>query len=606
MEKLYNLLRIIIFTCIFVSLKYLYNMMFINNVLVFKFIEMIMFFILSFSFAFLSDYKKNIFREKIEINFYCALIFTAGCFVLSVIKSVFHTNQVLVIVLNFIEFVFLGGLPLIRDYFFYTKIQDREYILDYAYIIAFFALKLVFNLLLTLIHNLELSERINMVFVLIFPLMIFLMRPMIFSILIRGFVDYDGNEYPVFNRFKVGKSRDSDIVIDEDNPEKSTIFTITAKDKWIIVPSVELNVENRGITSKYDIEDAQTIKYKNNYFTVSHNRGNIVKRFFLVFLFFIPVFLLNAERNDFSFSKKNDITVENIDYLNYPLVNVYMNINNGMDNGGSYDPEKFLVIDSDRTGIIKKIAANDSPVDVVFILDVTGSMFDTFYLFKDNFRKFINNIRNKRRTVRSGVITFMDNIADIKVYGLTENTESLFGQLNRISPDIKEFNSDFNDNPYDAIFKLSEMKFDRDSQKIVILITASPPHVKGDKADHGRDFTSKTTEDVRQYLNSSSYLFYVVSYERYAEYKTIINSNPYKIYDLEFDDFSGILQKLENVIKNQIKLTYLSSQSKDFFEKGVVSKIQVYKDEDAVKAKKIFNALSIRKTAFFESVFGSF
>jgi hypothetical protein len=409
----------------------------------------------------------------------------------------------------------------------------------------------------------------------------------------------------VFNKFKVGRTKDSDIFIDDAGEEK-TVFTVMTKNKWMIIPSVELDIENRSVMSKYEVEDSQTVKYKNNYFTITHGKGNILKRFFIVFIFILTVAGLNAKSGDLSFSKKNDIIIENVDYMNYPLINVYMTINYGTENTGYYDKEKFLAIDSDRIGMIKTIESNESPVDIVFIIDVTGSMFDTYYMLKDNFRKFVGDIRYKRKSVRTGVITFTDNIGEIKVYELTSDTEKIMSRLNSIVPDTKEFNSDFKENPYDAIFKLKDMNFDGNAQKVVILITDAPPHIKGDRADHGRDFTSKTTEDVRQFLNSSSYLFYVVSFERYQEYKTVINSNPYKLYDLEFEDFSSIFLKLENVIKNQVKLTYLTTRGKDQFERGITQKIQIFKDEDALKAKKNFDAINIKKTAFFESIFDTF
>jgi len=595
----------LLFTAVFAGLKYLSDLIFINNIIIFKAYEILILFIFGFLFCFLTDFSNIKFRDKVEVCTKIALIFTVSVFIISIFKSIFDTNYILIAILNFIIFALLGGLSYIRDRFFLDISNDRNDLLNFIYIGYFVFMKLVFNLLNVLFFSKTDVQNINIIFVCIFGFLLFVIRPLVNTIFLKGYIEHDGTEFPVFEKFKVGKTKNADVIIEDDVSHKNTFFIVSTGKEWHVNPGPDVKVDNKQIVKKVVIDSGETVSYKNNYFTVSKDRGSFFKRFFI--FFFIMVFAVfgcfgKEKKKETPLEKYQEVILGNVDSTNFPYIDVYVNIPEKKATG--LTKEDFFIIENEKNCVLKGIKTSDLPLEIVFVLDITGSMNDTYLKFQSNLRNFLRDLKETRKSVKVGLITFADKENEMKVYPFTDNPDKFQYNLQSI---VAESGGDYPENPYDALFKVKNFTFSPNSQKVVILITDGPPHVKGDKADKGKDFTSYTSDSVYNYVISSQFMFCFVSCERFEEYQKLININRYNFYEMEtYDDFSEIINSIKNSLKYQIKLTFQSGHLKDYYGINPKRNILIFKGENAVKAKNVFDAANIKKTSFFESLFGRF
>jgi hypothetical protein len=452
----------------------------------------------------------------------------------------------------------------------------------------------------------------QILFAAVFVLFLYSMKSIIYSIFVRGSIEFDGSNYPVFDVFKVGKNRGSDITIDDKDAIKSTFFTIlTNKFKWVVRPGFPINIDNKTIEKKSEIDEGETINCRRNFFTISKNRGNFLKRFLTFFFFAITaIFQINGkelEVNDFLYS--DQIQIDSVDFSNHPNLEIYISDKDIFtDLTNNIEPNKkniFIVEGEEREISQKTLTLKDRGLDVVLVLDITGSMLDEYKKIKKDLLEFSKNIKNERPEFRIGIITFADLIEDITVYPLSYDFNETISKIDRFNP---QSGGDYEENPYDALIKAREMDFNPSSQKVIILITDAPPHIKGDKANKGFDFTSYKTDDIARIFDTSPYLLYIVSHERFEEYQTVVGTNKNRFYNLDkYDNLSEIFEALEKSLKNQIKLTIVSKFNKNFYERPTNrERLVIYKDIDAKKAKSFFSKKRLKRISFINSLFNDF
>ncbi|MBP7554573.1 MAG: VWA domain-containing protein [Spirochaetes bacterium] len=560
------------------------------------------------------DRSKNSFQEKCKINITLSAIFIAAFFFIHIIKYIFISNQVLLGIINYLLFGLLGSLPFIRNKFFYSENSLKEFILDISLIIYFILSKFIFNIISFQFQDVKEPDMLKaqILFAVVFVVILYSMKSIIYSIFVRGSIEFDGNNYPIFDVFKVGKNKGSDIVIDDKEAMKSTFFTIlTNKFKWVVKPGFPINIDNKNIEQKSEIDEGETINCRRNYFTISKNRGNFIKRF-LTFFFFIltAVFQISGEEievNDFLYS--DQIQIDNVDFSNHPNLDLYITdkeIFTDLKNNIEPNKKNIFIVEGEDWEISQKtVTLKDRGLDLVLVLDITGSMLDEYKKIKKDILDFSKNIKNERPEFRIGIITFADLLDDIAIYPLSYDYEDTISKIDRFNP---QSGGDYKENPYDALIKAREMKFNPSSQKVIILITDAPPHIKGDKANKGFDFTTYKTDDIAKIFNTSSYLLYIASHERFEEYQTIVGARKNKFYNLDkYDNLSEIFHSLEKSLKNQIKLTFVSKFNKNFYERQTNrERLVVYKDVDAKKAKSFFNKKRLKRISFINSLFDNF
>jgi len=592
---------------VFISIKFFSdNLIFIKNLFLYKVIELIFIFIVSYLFSFIFDDSKNSFFERFVSNLKVVLIYTLIFFVFSILKLIFN-NIVLIGILNYLSFILMGSLLFFRDRFIYGNFSFKTDLFNIIIIAYFFIYKFVLNIIniFIVIEN----PYYNFIMIGIFILSIYIIRVLVYSFNLKGVIEYDGKEYPIYDLFRVGYLKSADIVIDDRSFKKSIFFTISAGQKWFVKSNVKMQIDNRVVEEKQKvpIDDGETIKCMNNYFTLITSKIAFFKKVILSLSLLIIIFNINANdikiAGDQSVIQNMEISIENIDYSQYPFINIYISDNNLYDSlkKGELNLKKslFIIEDDDIKVEIKEIQIENTPIDIVFILDVTGSMYEEYKKIQKTLLNFAYNLNKIRSKIRIGIITFADRIEEMQFFPLTDNIDNAILNISKITPYA---GGDYKENPYDAIMNLNKMEFDKNAQKVVVFFTDAPPHIRGDKADKGKDFTNWTTEEVEKYIKSSSFLLYVVSYERFDEYQRFIDYQKDKFFDIgNYNDFSEIISALERDISKHIKIIYTAKKSQEFYKRK--KRVSVYRDSDDKEVKEFFEIKHIKKNSFFNSLF---
>jgi len=124
-------------------------------------------------------------------------------------------------------------------------------------------------------------------------------------------------------------------------------------------------------------------------------------------------------------------------------------------------------------GIIKR--ATQNKLDIVFIIDTTGSMEDNVLGVKQYIYYFLNPIKEKKLDVNLGLVEFSDISArKEKVYGLTDDPEKFQKWLDKT---VFYGGGDLPESGYEAILTaLEKIKFRKSAQKVFIFISDAPQH----------------------------------------------------------------------------------------------------------------------------------
>ena len=612
MQVFLGILKFIAFLLTFLLVKF--GSVYCLNLPVFAvsiLLEAILVFIVTGVFMLSFDSSKRTFSEKLVTTLILTGVFIAVFFIFGIIKNAVN-KTVFSAIVNFVLVGLMGSLLLIRDKFFYDNTPKRYIRLDLILIAYFVGMKLLLNIVFWWLAGSFSVDMDGMSYwmIVVFVCGMYLTKSILFSTQLSGYIEYDGREYPVFDSFRVGKSKLSDICIDEKGG-KSTIFYVSVNSKgWAVRSNADITLEGDHVNKSAIVESGDTIEYDNNYFTVTASKGNIFKRLFIFFFLIISVFCLNAQTGGDKFNANDIITVTNVNYSCYPTINIYFNdteIHKKLASNYTFSKRDFFILeDGNNPTDFRDISDTDRPADVVLVMDITGTLQDSYSKMRTTIENAMQNVAAARNPLRVGLITFADTPDESIFRDLTSDYHYIIDSLIKATP---QSGGDYEENPYDALMRVRDFSFRDEAQKIVILVTDAPPHVKGDKGNKGRDFTNYSTEDVDKFFAGSPYMLYVVTYARFADYHKLIRDDA-DLFDVSsFESPTVIIRDLTNVINSQIKMAYIAKRSKSFYTRtsnSVRDKIIVYKDLDAHKAKNFYNQKKIKKNSFMNSLFDGF
>lgn len=128
--------------------------------------------------------------------------------------------------------------------------------------------------------------------------------------------------------------------------------------------------------------------------------------------------------------------------------------------------------------VIKKDLS--SGLDLCFVVDTTASMDDDIQNAKDNMHRIIEEISAKNENFRVALIDYRDfpersSFGDYEAklqLDFTENTEEITAAINAL--DLGD-GGDYEETVYSALMKTLELKWRRDSKKVIILLGDAPP-----------------------------------------------------------------------------------------------------------------------------------
>ncbi len=178
-------------------------------------------------------------------------------------------------------------------------------------------------------------------------------------------------------------------------------------------------------------------------------------------------------------------------------------------------------------------------LDLVFILDVTGSMGGTIDAVKNNIVEFADSLSVRRVDYRLAMVTFLDEVEN--VYAFTTDVHQF---KSRVSEQFAHGGGDGPENSLDALVRASELAFRPAARRVFIWIT--------DISYHEADWaTSRTKADVIPILVSNGITVHAVGAEwaKSEFYDPILLATGGKYYSIN-GNFRDVLLEISRMRAN--------------------------------------------------------
>ncbi len=184
-------------------------------------------------------------------------------------------------------------------------------------------------------------------------------------------------------------------------------------------------------------------------------------------------------------------------------------------------------------------------VDIVFVLDVTGSMSNEIEAVRDNIIEFADSLSYRGIDYRLGMVTFLDIIEN--VYEFTEDVQEF--QLN-VSAQYAHGGGDRAENSLDALARATHLSFRDDAVRMFIWITDADFHINN-------DITQETKESVIDQLLAKGIQVFCIGTSAFQTdfYDQIVMNTGGNYYDIN-GNFRDILL---DVTRLQQSTNYLLS-----------------------------------------------
>ena len=124
-----------------------------------------------------------------------------------------------------------------------------------------------------------------------------------------------------------------------------------------------------------------------------------------------------------------------------------------------------FTLGKDTTGGVNK-------ADIVFVLDVTGSMTEEIGGVKNNIIEFSDSLSARGIDFKLGLVTFLDKVEN--TYGFTSNVQTFYSQ---VAAQYAHGGDDYPENSLQALLTASQFAFRPDAKRIFIWITDASFHI---------------------------------------------------------------------------------------------------------------------------------
>ena len=255
-----------------------------------------------------------------------------------------------------------------------------------------------------------------------------------------------------------------------------------------------------------------------------------------------------------------NIQVFNVDISNFPEINLILKVSPNylfrvkdknlklFQNG---KPMPILSVD-------KATYRNKIPVDIILVMDKTGSMIDYIDKVKANIQNFIKSLVMKGIDYRIGVVTFSDEVDSI--YEFSGNIE----ELERNLKDIKsKGGGDKNENALEALHAAYLYKFRPEAKKLIMLFTDALFHYRGSNGDGKTDLTLDEVIEILRQKNISTFTIVPLIYEQYKQLSRMTGGKTYNLVD----NFTSMLETFSDEISQFYTLKYLYKE--DFISDSI-------------------------------------
>ncbi|MBX3045246.1 MAG: OmpA family protein [Candidatus Kapabacteria bacterium] len=258
-----------------------------------------------------------------------------------------------------------------------------------------------------------------------------------------------------------------------------------------------------------------------------------------------------------SSKREIEITVRSVDISNFPMIKIMIEAYNKLGNPlDSLNSDNLFVFEN---GIEKKVlsvekipAAENVPVDFVFLIDITGSMQPQINSVKSNISNFTQSLMKRGIDYRIGLILFTDDIE--KVYNPTANVLDFLAWIN---PVRAKGGGDEKENALEAIeAACKQIKWRKEANRVAVLITDAPYHQKG---EDGHGVTDQTTESSIELMQQHDLRLFSIVPPKLTSYKLMASKTRGTFYDIDYP-FSTILDNFSNQLTNLFNLIYKSDE----------------------------------------------
>lgn len=250
--------------------------------------------------------------------------------------------------------------------------------------------------------------------------------------------------------------------------------------------------------------------------------------------------------------KSLDLTIRNVDITSYPEVQLILEAFNIY--GEPVDTLRADQLHVLEDGVekriisIKKISTTERvPVDFIFVLDKTGTMQKYMDAVQENIVKFSNSLLSRGIDFKLGLVLYSDIVEQV-----FQPTDNVYTFINWIKSVKANGGNDEKENTLEALKFASKINFRKSANKVAVLITDAPFHIKGENGD---GVTDQNTVTITKLLDKNEIRSFAIVPPKLKEYSYIAEGTRGKVFDIDFP-FSTILNNFSTQLTNLYALKY--------------------------------------------------
>ncbi len=232
-------------------------------------------------------------------------------------------------------------------------------------------------------------------------------------------------------------------------------------------------------------------------------------------------------------------------------VKATFNLFNGSMKSADLGAGDFVVYDDDQpvvANIVTPSASGKKVADVIFCLDISGSMSDEINAVKNNINKFVDYFKNKHNyDVRLGLITFGQSASP---YLRERNSGQFYSSVEDFKNEVATLTANgWREEWFEAVGLASQYSFRPDAARVIILITDEP-------GDATSDYPN--VEKAIQVAKSNGAKVFGISYNNLATVKKVVDETNGELYNI-YDSFEDILQKIADSVSNTYTVSFITA-----------------------------------------------
>lgn len=238
------------------------------------------------------------------------------------------------------------------------------------------------------------------------------------------------------------------------------------------------------------------------------------------------------------------------DPSSYPTIGLNVRVDSDAGRDGRLTEDDFTVTEGGEERELTGFEFSSTQLDLVFVFDDTGSMFNEIAGAKQQSKELTQQIADSGVDARYGLVSFKD---DVEVdLSLTDDAAALQDALDDL---FARGGGDGPEDNFDAIERALEFDFRDGAQKVFIDITDNIAHYRGD----GSGFSEYTLEEVKTDLMEQGVTYVAVSpgFDDEQASKQVLAEEVGGLYvDINGGDFDRILERITGILVESYIVRY--------------------------------------------------